>query len=357
MSISEPQAGHKKVGLLAKSLYFLATVQLATYYIRDVPSYLRLTQYEDGAAHMPFQGRLMMMFLLGWAHASIIWITLADGLNRFVPWLLPHCTPEAALQLCIDVACIAVTGAVATRLYQTGSKEQLLVQWIYPLVLVLCVTTYILHITQNLRFYYDLPSMMFFSVGLYLIYFRWHSALFAALFLIGTVNRETTLFLLLFFVLARLAPDRRIDLRRLQDRQMWTVVIPLAAAWLAWHVWVGWVFRQNPSECTSKFLFNLILVLMPWTWPQLAGAGCYLFPVVLLLRRSIQDSTIRMWVWALPAWYAVMFFYGILVETRIFGELIGYIACVTALIAEQGILSALESHGWSNDEGLQAAGD
>lgn len=356
MTPYEPKAGHKKIGLLEKFLYLLATVQIVTCYIRDVPSYLRPSRYENGAAHMPFQGRLMMMFLLRWAHGSATWITLANGLSRFAPWLLPHCTPEAVLQLFVDTVCIAVTGVIATRLYQASSRDQLLLQLIYPLVLVMCATMYILHTTQNLRFYYDLPSMMFFSVGLYLIYFQKHPALFAAAFLVGTINRETTLFLLLFFVLARLAQDREISFRNLRDRQLW-VVIPLGFVWLGWHIWIGWLFRQNVFECAPKFFLNLALVFIPWTWPQLVGAGCYLFPVIFLFRRSIQDSTMRMWLWALPAWFTVMFFYGILVETRIFGELIAYLACVTALIAEQGILSTLESRGWSHDESLQLAGD
>lgn len=357
MKASTQTAGNKDIGPLAKVLYILATFQIVLVYIRNVPSYLRLAQYENGAGHMPFQGRVMMMFLLRWSHGSPMWTALANWCNRFAPWLLPHCTPEAALQVCIDVICIVATGWIAIRLYEASSQERLLIQWIYPLVLVMCATTFVLHTTQNLRFYYDLPSMMFVSVGVYLIYFRWHPGLFAVLFIIGTINRETTLFLLLFSVLRDVSLDRPIDFRRLRNPGMWMLVLPLASAWMVWRLWIEWIFRHNVSESAPKFFLNLALVCIPWTWPQMLGACCYLFPVLLLCRRSIKDPTIRNWIWVLPAWVAVMFFYGILVETRIFGELIGYVTCATALIAEQGILSALERRGWSHYQGFQQAFD
>ncbi len=341
----QPQLMQKRVGWLTKFLYFLATFQIVCYYIRNVPSYMRLMPYENGGDHMPFQGRMLMMFLLRWAHGNSGWSALAACSKRFAPWLLPRSIPEAVLQVVVDTACIIITGTIATRIYQASSKERLFTLWVYPMVLVMCVSAYILHTTQNLRFYYDLPSMMFFSVGLYLIYFRRHPALFVALFLVGTINRETTLFLLLFFVLAHLVEQGSVHWRRLRDLRMWGVVVPLGMVWLVWRIWVEWVFRQNPSESAWKFFFNVALVLTPLTWPQLLGAGCYLFPIVLLFRRSIHDPTLRIWLWTIPAWIALMFFYGILVETRIFGELICYLACLTALIAEQAILSALRDAG------------
>lgn len=346
------QTEREKFGPLAKAMYFLATVQITWYYLGHVSLYMYRWRYEHGVDRMPFQGRLMMMFLLRWSHHSAACITMVNAMKKIAPWVMPYAiSPETILQICVDIACVALTGVIATRIYQASSKERLLIFWVYPLVLVMCVTTYMLHTMQNLRYYYDFPSLLFFSAGLYLIYFRHHPALFAALFLVGTINRETTLFLLLFYVLAYLARngpvnDGSIDWRRLRDLRIWVVVAPLAAAWLAWHVWVGWVFRQNSSEFSWRLLVNLGLVLLPLSWPQMLGAGCYMFPVIFLFRRSIQDPILRIWLWTLPAWFGLMFFYGILIETRIFGELIAYLACLTALIAEQEILTRLKGQGW-----------
>ncbi len=331
----------QKIGPLAKTLYFLATVQIAWYYQGHVPSYMYLYRYENGMDRMPFQGRLMMMFLLRWAHNSAAWIALAAAVEKFYPWVLPQITPESLLLILLNTVCIIGTGAIAVRIYEASSRQRLLTIWVYPLVLILCVSTYILHTTQNLSYYYDFPSLLFFSAGLYLIYFRRHPALFAAVFLVGTINRETTLVLLLFFVLARVVEDGHVDWRRSLQLRTWVVVVPLAMAWLAWHAWVGWVFHANPTELACRIPVNVGLVLLPLSWPQLFGAGCYMFPVIYIFRGSIQDPTLRIWLWTLPAWFGLMFFYGILIETRIFGELIVYLACLTALIAEQRIVTRL----------------
>ncbi|MGC1783253.1 MAG: hypothetical protein WA708_12090 [Acidobacteriaceae bacterium] len=341
-------ADGEKIGPLAKALYLLATIQIAWYYLRYVPSYMYLYRYENGADRMPFQGRVMMMFALRWAHSSTVCIALASGLKRFAPWVLRRITPESVLLMCIYTGCIVVTGIVIMRIYRAASRERLLTVWIYPIVLILCVAAYILHATQNLGYYYDFPSLMFFSVGLYLIYFRRHPALFAGWFLLGTINRETTLMLLLFFVLARTVENGRVDWRRLKDLRTWAIVLPLALTWLAWHQWVDWVFRANPTELSYRFLINTGLVLFPLCWPQLFSAGCYMFPAIFLLRRSVRDATLRVWLWTLPAWFGLMFAYGIFIETRIFGELTAYLACLTALIAEESVVETLKKRGWSD---------
>jgi hypothetical protein len=51
-----------------------------------------------------------------------------------------------------------------------------------------------------------------------------------------------------------------------------------------------------------------------------------------------------MWLWTLPAWFGLMFLYGIIVEGRLYGELIPYLACMSALIAEESILARTAIH-------------
>jgi hypothetical protein len=65
-----------------------------------------------------------------------------------------------------------IAGWVAVRLNQASSRRHLLRWLIYPLFLVLCTVSYILHAVQNYPFIHVLPSMAFFALGLYLIYFR-----------------------------------------------------------------------------------------------------------------------------------------------------------------------------------------
>jgi hypothetical protein len=84
----------------------------------------------------------------------------------------------------------------------------------------------------------------------------------------------------------------------------------------------------------SRMPQNLSFFVLPQAWPQMLGGCCYLLPIVVLFRRDLRDPRLRAWLWVLPAWFGFMFVYGILIETRIFGELIPYVAVAGALMGE-----------------------
>ena len=132
---------------------------------------------------------------------------------------------------------------------------------------------YIFHTIQNFRFIYDLPSLAFFTVGLWLIYFRKHPLWFAALFLVATLNRETTLLLLPFFMLSEAAKDGDFDLKRDWRKafapRVLAVVLPLAAAWWGWHDYVFHLYRHNISEYYPRISLNFYTFIHP---PLLAAA-------------------------------------------------------------------------------------
>jgi hypothetical protein len=73
----------------------------------------------------------------------------------------------------------------------------------------------------------------------------------------------------------------------------------------------------------------------------LFAAGGYLILPIILYRKWIKEATLRLWLWTLPAWFGIMFLYGIIVESRLYGELIPYLACMGTLIAEESILARI----------------
>jgi hypothetical protein len=206
------------------------------------------------------------------------------------------------------------------------------------LVLILCVATYVLHTIQNFRFIYDLPSLAFVSLALYVLYFRKPLRWFVAIFLVATINRETTLLLLAFFLLDRAVEKGRLDWHRLYAWSELRIVLPLAAFWGAWQIWIHHLFAHSRSEMYSRMPQNLSFFVLPQAWPQMLGGCCYLLPIVVLFRRDLRDPRLRAWLWVLPAWFGFMFVYGILIETRIFGELIPFVAVAGALMAETVII-------------------
>jgi hypothetical protein len=352
------------------ALYLLMTVQFVSCYLLLGRPYIDLDRFGKGHERLPFQTRLLLAPLFRWAQASPILAHYAARLS-FTGYFFPHgITSAGVVQFWLDVPCVLVAGWATVRIYRAASRRRLLDWLVYPLFLVLCTVTYILHAVQNFRFIYDMPSLMFFALGLYLIYFRKPVSLLAALFAVATWNRETTL-LIPFFVLSacvRGRGDQREDGQsarlhgglaavkraapetaqfRWQRALRPEVAVPallMLAYWTAWHLLVFHLFRHNASEYYPRIAFNWQCLRRMRYYPQLFSAGGYLLPFVLLLRRRVRDAQLRVWVWMIPCWYAVMAVWGILVETRVFGEVLPVIACAAVLIAEESLAAAMQEH-------------
>lgn len=323
------------------SLYALATVQFVWCYLWLVRPYVQTVMYEHGEERMPFQGRLMMIAPMLWAHTNAPLVRVSSWLSKYIYWFPRVVSPEVLVQGVISVVCLVIAGVVATRLYQAASSRRLLTPLIYPIVLVMCVATYVLHTIQNFRFIYDLPSLAFFSVAMYVIYFRKSVWWFAAIFLVATINRETSLLLLGFFMLDRGVVGGRLVWKRVFAPRTLLTMAPLAVYWVVWQVVVRHIYAVNRSEFYPRIPLNLTFFVSPQAWPQLLGGCCYLLPIVLIFRGYLRDVRLRAWLWVLPAWFGFMFVYGILIETRIFGELIPYVAATGSLMAEEAILRRL----------------
>lgn len=331
------------------ALYFLATVQLTWCYLWLTRPYVNTRLYEEGLERMPFQGRLLMMLPMRLAdgNAALRAVDRVIALSHF--WFPRTGHPEVLVQAAIGVVCVGVTGVLTMRLYQASSRRQLLTYFIYPLVLVVWAMTYVLHTVQNFRFIYDLPSLAFFTGALYLIYTRRHPLWFAALFLVATTNRETTLLLLPVYAIDRSVVAGRIRWRRLFAWRTMAVVLPLLAAWIAWEVFVRHHFAHNRSEFYPRLNWNMKSILVPQAWPQMLSACGYLLPFVVVMWRRVPDPRLRAWLWIVPLWVVFMFSYGILVETRVFGELIPLVVCCTALIVEEMLIARMAV---GSEEGL-----
>ena len=118
-------------------------------------------------------------------------------------------------------------------------------------------------------------------------------------------------------------------------------MLPLAAYWVIWHLTVFHLFRDNSSEYYPRITFNLLAFRSLRYYPQMFSALGYLPIFLFLYRRRVRDAQLRVWLWGLPIWIGFMFVWGILIETRIFGELIPYVACVSTILAEEVVAARL----------------
>ena len=310
-------------------LNLLATVQVVWFYVNRVPCYLKLPLYERGMERMPFQGRILMALPLRWAHESA-WLTaLAERLTGMKGWFPAGGWAEGIVEAVVGVASVVVAGWVARSIYKAASGKGLFTGLVYPLCLVMVVVTYGWQTMHWMRFVYDLPSLGFFAVGVWLIYFRRSLWWFSLVFVVGTVNRETTLFLLVMLLIR-------------EGLSGWRRVAPavglLTVYWVGWHVWVTRHFAGNAAENGPRMWLNIGLLMWPLAWAQMLSAGAFCLPLVVGYRNRIKDLVVRRWVWVLPVWFVFMMKFGILLEVRIFGELIPYLAVAMCLILESVVM-------------------
>jgi hypothetical protein len=334
---------HKqKIALML--VYLVATIQFVWCYLWLTRPYVNTLLYEEGRERMPFQGRVLMMLPMQWAHQSSALRWMAEPFAKSHFWFPKPVAPEVLVQAVIDVLCLMLTGYLTTKIYQASSRR-LLTPMVYPLLLVVCCSTYVMHTVQNFRFLYDLPSLTFFAAAMYLMYFRRHRIYFAGIFVLATINRETTLLLLPLYMLNEAVEEGRLQWPLvLRARTLW-VVVPLVLVWGGWQIFIRHLFAQNVSEFYPRINWNVKSLVAPQAWPQLLSACGYLLLFVVVMRRRIIDPRLRAWLWLLPVWFMFMFVYGILIETRVFGELIPFVVCATALIVEELLLARTPGAG------------
>ena len=329
----------KRAGLLA--IYLLATVQFVGAYLFLEFPYVDLYRFEHGYERLPFQTRLLVAPLYRWVDSSAACIAYAARLSRNT-YFFPHgIRAGEVLEFFLDIACVCFAGWVATRIYRAASRRHLLQPLVYPLFLGLAVLAYVLHTVQNFRYVYDMPSLAFFAAGFYLIYFRKPSLWFVALFAVATLNRETTLLLLPFYALSQAVEGGRFRWQAVLSPAVLGVVLPLAAYWAVWHHVVFATFATNVSEYYPRIAFNLLCFARLRYYPQLFSCLGFLAPFLFLGRRYVADRQLRVWLWCVPVWYAFMFAWAILTETRVFGELLPFVAPYTAVLAEEWLAARM----------------
>jgi hypothetical protein len=198
---------------------------------------------------------------------------------------------------------------------------------------------------------YDVPTLFFFSLGIYLVISRrlW---LYYIVFPLVVLNRETACFITVFFVIwewVRLAKsDVTIKSRLLQIAPH---ALVQATIWIAIKMLLAKAYAHNPVEVGSvagglfhtMLAYNLHEIIKPQQWPVLLSVCGFSLPFLFLQRRWIRcDGLYYACAIILPAYFAVMMIVGVIVEIRIFTEWIPFVVPAIALIIHNRLRPATE---------------
>src|SRR5439155_24964999 len=181
----------------------------------------------------------------------------------------------------------------------------------------------------NLPYYpYDIPSILFFTIGVLLIYDR-NWTRFFPFFVLATLNRETSIFLAV------------VTIFTLYDKYSWKSLALLTGAQVA--IWAAiksalWmIYQQNRWMGYGLYQFQLKVNLATLVnYPikgviALATLGCLWLAVVIWYRR-IGDDRLRRTLWTVPVFIAGMFVAGFVIELRIYGEVLRSVRAASRVV-------------------------
>ena len=331
--------------LLVWLLYACATLQFIRYYVVATTFYLDMPRYLSGRERLPFQERVLPILLM-WPlnHSAILMRHVAHPKGGFdAP---SAATAESIAFYILSLVSFSIAGFLTCRLYRAVTQSGVLSGLVFPVFMMLSTWSYVIHIDGDFSYPYDMPSLAFFAGGLLAIYTR-HYIPLLLIVLIGTANRETTLFLVILYVIdaasrdlsRRAAENGPIPFRtRFSFAQVsWWRVALLAVAWSVVRLVIHHHFAGNDNSENHSRLAENISRLQPRLWPILLNICGYVLPVILLLQSRLWPLRFRNYLFVLPFWFGVMCYTGVILETRIYGELCSFSAVAAVLLLEEHV--------------------
>ena len=313
-------------------LYACATLQFVRFYVVSATFYLNLPAYLAGKERLPFQYRVLpALAIRGLYRLHLLHATGMHTKGAF--------TAERAPLYLLSLVGMIAAGIFTQATYTAISRRRSLPYLVYPVLLFTMMWTYSIHVEANFSYPYDMLSVAFFAAGLFCIVRRSFPGLLAVL-AVGTFNRETTLFLIGIFILDAASTSLEQPTGTWTDRFSWRQVpwlkvVALALVWIGIKLLLARHYAGNDrSEDYVRLRYNLG-ELKPRLWPALLNTCGFMLPVVLLFRKALQPLRFRNYLWIIPVWFAAMFYAGVIVETRIYGELCPLVAVAITLIVEE----------------------
>ncbi len=322
-----------------------ATLQFIRYYVVSTTFYLNMNQYLSGRERLPFQERVLPIALM-WPinHSALVMKHFSHTGGGFDS--ASAATPEKLAFYVVSLITFSIAGFFTQRLYNVVMPSGRLSFLVFPIFMALTLWSYVIHIDANFSYPYDMPALAFFAAGLHAIYTRRFNTL-AALVFVGTFNRETTIFLVGIYVLDAASRDQS---NRIHDHQTktirfrerfsrnqidWKRVILLFSLWLVVKLVLVYHFRFNDNSENFTRVWDNVGRLRPRLWPILLNMCGYVLPFVVIFGARIHPIRFGNYLCIVPFWFASMFYAGVILETRVYGELCPYVAVAVVLLLEQ----------------------
>jgi hypothetical protein len=321
-------------------LLLAASVHFALVYTLNTRPFLNLRAFESGTEASPFQYRVLTAWIL---RAADRYIHIPGMLERHLPSRMSEPNVFALFGIAFLSLIIAVYATRYALQYVTGNSA--LSRWGALLVICMSYFHYVLEFGHPccvpLQLPYDLPSMAFFAVAVSLIVTDRIGWLYLC-FILACLNRESSLFLILIFVLYESAfMDAKTPARK---SALWIGLNALAllAIWIGIRVLLHHLYPLAQAPVTTArfagfeihIFDNIGYLLRPYYWASYLSMFSFTWIYLYAHWRDVPHAGIRRSLWIGPIFLVAMCIVGVLSEIRIFGELIGLFTIAFVLLLQ-----------------------
>jgi hypothetical protein len=337
----------------------LACAQFTIRYVWRNAPYLDLTAYANGTGMMPFQGRVLMAWVLKATAGNPHWSGVLTHLGSHLPDALQSPYSVALLIVNFIAMVVCILAGRSTLEHLTGDTTfsawaALLLLYMAYFNLIVGYGVFILP--------YDILSLTIFVLSVWLVIAKRYAAL-TLVVAIGTLNRETVIFIPLFLALYTWFKDRHAKEAPEASGRPWAKVLPYVAVqlliWIALRMWIEHHFRNNPLEGSMptrwfgiRLAGNLRSLMKPPQWALLLSLFGFTLPLFIARFDKIGDRALaHSTAIVMALWAVAMLLVGVVVEIRIFSELTAFMMpCIALILWSEWIRPAAQHRARMQEE-------
>jgi hypothetical protein len=261
-----------------------------------------------------------------------------------------HMPVDAHSTQLLAVALLAFFGMLAAVWFSTKTAKALGVStgvagWVSLSIVLVSFIDLASSWGLNYTVPYDVPALAFFCAGIWCVVTN-RLLFFYLVFMVATLNRETSCFLILFYIVWNYCQLRGIAHAR---RTIALNAAVLSVLWVAikivpTHMFHGHSFAvSGVSPVEHIFVHNLRTLLKPQQWPVLASICGFTLFLIWIGRRWIGNQALEYAVGiTLAVWFLGSVLEGQILEIRIFNEWAAMTTPCLALIVYRRMWAAAE---------------
>lgn len=288
-------------------------------------------------ANLPYQARVLMALVYRQSESVISQVPFLLRLGDLFPGQISnpiHAITAYTITFLSFIVSALVAQVIRIHLFpgkslaSPGSLMNLIIllPWIY-----IMFGLFILNPNLNFILPYDLPSVAFQFILLAMILKRFHILLLLPMFVVATLNRESTMLILIFTVILSFAS------RKTDSHYFPRVASSFALAWIGVKLILRQVFLNSDSETSFGLIRNFGYLLrgiqIPSIFPLIVMLSVFVIALLICLRQEQPSPEVSAIVLTGLFGFLLIFYHAWIVEMRAYGDLTPYFFVAYCLIS------------------------